>query len=506
MKTRQALRQPDRARDMKIHPAIASDVASRQVPVRVVRNIRRGHLIGGMRNIAHIEWKSWEESVAEMQRVQERRLHNKANRFHNAVKSAQSLLGQVQKRKEAFQAANEKMESAHKELQSAHKELQSAHTALQANSEALRLASAYARSYIEASLPLAAIGRNGKITDVNAETETITGLTREELVGADFSGCFSRPERAREGLQKALKEGVVRDYPLELRHVDGHVTPVMVNASAYRDEAGKVQGVFVAARDIAEQRNLEQKLKQLTDTLKGSEAQLVQTDRMSAVGAMTADIARELNNPMMSILNFVRYCLKYTAQDDRRYPVLQDAERETQRCTGIVQDLLSFSTMAQEGEEDYEQVSCTLICNRVLELLAYRAEKEKASIKPYTVKGTPRIWMKPNSIQQVIFNLISNALDSVEKTREKEIVADIRRKGGFVQLTISDTGCGIAPEHLEKIFDSFYTTKPVGKGTGLGLSIGRSIVESHGGKILCESEVGKGTTFKVLLPIEKGKS
>ena len=108
-------------------------------------------------------------------------------------------------------------------------------------------------------------------------------------------------------------------------------------------------------------------------------------------------------------------------------------------------------------------------------------------------------------------NRFHNAVKSArtllgEIKRRKEIVADIRRKGDLVQLTISDSGGGIAPQHLEKIFDPFCTTKPVAKGTGLGPSITRSIVGSHGGKILCKSEVGKGTTFKVLLPIEKGKS
>ena len=102
-----------------------------------------------------------------------------------------------------------------------------------------------------------------------------------------------------------------------------------------------------------------------------------------------------------------------------------------------------------------------------------------------------------------IFNLINNALDSVSTSEKKEIHVNIRPEGKFVQLTIADTGYGISPENLEKIFDPFFTTKPVGKGTGLGLSICHSIVESHGGDIVCESEVGKGTKITVLLPIEK---
>jgi len=107
-------------------------------------------------------------------------------------------------------------------------------------------------------------------------------------------------------------------------------------------------------------------------------------------------------------------------------------------------------------------------------------------------------------------NRFHNAVNSArtllgEVQRRKEIFADIRRKGDFVQLSISDSGCGIATEHLKKIFDPFHTSKPVSKGRGLGLSIRRSIVGSHGGKILCKSEVGKGSTITVLLPMEKKK-
>ena len=119
--------------------------------------------------------------------------------------------------------------------------------------EALRLANAYNRSLLEASLdPLVTIGPDGKITDVNAATEAATGRSRAELIGTDFSDYFTEPEKARAGYQQVFREGSVRDYPLELRHRDGRVTSVLYNASVYRDEGGKVIGVFAAARDITE--------------------------------------------------------------------------------------------------------------------------------------------------------------------------------------------------------------------------------------------------------------
>jgi PAS domain S-box-containing protein len=144
----------------------------------------------------------------------------------------------------------------------------------EAEHRAANLANAYNRSLIEASLdPLVTIGPDGKITDVNAATETATGRLRAELIGTDFSDYFTESDRARAGYQQAFREGFVRDYPLELRHLDGNITSVLYNASVYRDDSGKVAGVFAAARDIterkraeAELRESERRMRQIIDT------------------------------------------------------------------------------------------------------------------------------------------------------------------------------------------------------------------------------------------------
>jgi PAS domain S-box-containing protein len=134
--------------------------------------------------------------------------------------------------------------------------------------ESLRQASYYNRSLIEASLdPLVTIGPDGKIMDVNTATEAVTGRSRRELVGTDFSDYFTEPERARAGYQRVFQDGVVRDYPLEIRHRDGHLTSVLYNASVYRDESGQVSGVFAAARDVT-------RLRQAEETLRFSEQRL----------------------------------------------------------------------------------------------------------------------------------------------------------------------------------------------------------------------------------------
>lgn len=253
-----------------------------------------------------------------------------------------------------------------------------------------------------------------------------------------------------------------------------------------------------SARYAIEQHRMQ---KQLIETRE----QLIHTQKMSSTGTMVASIAHELNNPMMGLLNFVQYCLKHTEKDDKRYSVLQDAEREAKRCSTIVQNLLAFSRMEKQGEERRKQESCSEIFERVFRLLAYRIEKQHITINKSYAEGTPSIWMKPTSIEQVFLNLINNALDALETSDTKQIRVDIHREGNFVRIIVTDTGNGISDENLKNIFQPFFTTKPDGQGTGVGLSVSRTIIKEHRGEITCESRVGVGTEFKILLPIEMRK-
>jgi PAS domain S-box-containing protein len=154
----------------------------------------------------------------------------------------------------------------------------------EAERKAARLASLYNRSLLEASLdPLVTIGPDGKITDVNAATETVTGHTRAEIIGTDFSDYFTVPEQAQAGYQQAFRDGFVRDYALELRHRDGHITSVLYNASVYRDDSGTVRGVFAAARDITERKRAEEALRE-------GEANLNRAQEIAHLGGWYLDI------------------------------------------------------------------------------------------------------------------------------------------------------------------------------------------------------------------------
>ena len=248
--------------------------------------------------------------------------------------------------------------------------------------------------------------------------------------------------------------------------------------------------------------HLEEMVGLRTRELKESQAQLIQSEKMGALGTLTAGIAHELNNPMMGILNFIQYARKHAPEGSRIVPVLLDAERETQRCIGVFQDLLTFSRAERHDGEEPRELELKSVVERVMSLLAYRIQNERVLVTTTVAPLTPRVKIRVGHVQQVFLNIVSNALDAIMGCENKRITIDTSPEEGFVAVKITDTGCGISSEDLSRIFDPFFTTKPPGKGTGLGLSVSRSIIETQGGRIHCKSDLGKGSTFTVWLPAE----
>ena len=255
--------------------------------------------------------------------------------------------------------------------------------------------------------------------------------------------------------------------------------------------------------EIAERAHYEVALEEAMDELQKSQSQLVHAEKMSALGTLVAGVAHELNNPMMGILNFAQYCSRHTPEDDHRYEVLLDIERETKRCSAIVENLLTFSHAERISEESLQEGDCSSLCQRAVNLLAYRIDREGVSVKQESITELPLVLMHENQIQQVFLNILANALDALKETgkEQPEVRISIGFEGGIVGVTIADNGPGIDPGTLPKVFDPFFTTKPTGQGTGLGLSVSRSIVAAHGGEITCDSEFGLGTQFRITLPV-----
>ena len=349
-----------------------------------------------------------------------------------------------------------------------------------------------------------------EIVEANPAALKMIGAQREDVVGQQ---CYQYICPAQKGKCPLRKDGsLLESSERTLRKADGTQIPILKTV-AQIVLSGR-EHLLESFVDISQLKKAEEKLRQAYDELeikvdertrelKQSQAQLIQAEKVAALGTLTAGIAHELNNPMMGMLNFIQYCLKKTPEKGKLFEVLTDAEHETKRCIAIVNNLLTFSRIEKEGEEKYQKIKLASIFDRILRLLTYRIEKENVSIVKQIAENTPEIWIKPSNIQQVFLNLAGNALDALKESQKKEIRLDVRPRGEFVRVTIADSGPGIGPEIFSKIFDPFFTTKPPGKGTGLGLSVSQSIVNAHGGKIVCTSKSGAGTKIEVRLPTER---
>jgi len=361
--------------------------------------------------------------------------------------------------------------------------------------ETLRVVSAYNRGLIEVSLdPLVTIDRDGKISDVNKATENVTGYSREVLIGTDFSDYFTDPSRAKAGYETVFRHGMVRDYELAIRHRDGHLTPVLYNASVYRQESGEIAGVFAAARDITEQRRLQD--------------QLQQAHKMEAVGTLAGGIAHDFNNILAAILGFTEMAIEDVEDRPLVAKNLQKVMKSAMRARELVKQILTFS---RKREYERAPLRVTPVIKETVQLL-------RASI-PATIKisfslsaTSDTVLATPVEVQQVLMNLAANASIAMqEKGGTMEVsLTDIDMDGDtpglreeYLQLMVKDTGVGMSPEVVKRIFEPFFTTREVGKGTGMGLAVVYGIVSDLKGTITVESEPGKGSTFRVLLPKAK---
>jgi two-component system NtrC family sensor kinase len=240
-------------------------------------------------------------------------------------------------------------------------------------------------------------------------------------------------------------------------------------------------------------------------TLRQTQAQLVQSGRLASIGELAAGVAHEINNPLSVVLT---YALLIGEKIDAMPGDLRERlagfrgqlDRITtgaERCKAIADNLLAFS---RESEGELLPIALGEIVDRSLDLLRTRLAKAKV-VTVCEVPAGLRIRGQPGPLQQVITNLALNAIQAMEGGGGLTLRGRGPSEDGFAELEISDTGPGIAPEHLDKIFDPFFTTKPLGQGTGLGLSIVYGIVSKHGGGISVESEPGRGATFRVRLPV-----
>ena len=385
-------------------------------------------------------------------------------------------------------------------------------TAVKRHEQALRDLNTYNRTLLEASLdPLVTIDADGTISDVNSATELVTGHGRQELIGTDFSNYFTEPEQASEGYQRVFKEGLVRDYPLEIRHRDGRITAVLYNATVYHDQSGTVRGVFAAARDITARKQAEQKLLEYNHLL--TEA-LQQADAANqAKSEFLANMSHELRTPMSAIIG-LGYLALQTDLTSRQRDYLDKITISAEGLLRILNDLLDLSKI-EAGKLDLEETTFELqpLLERMRSLVGVGAAAKGVrlilsndSLTPdYLVGDTLRL-------EQILLNLMGNAVKFTPTGEVELSVHPLADDAGRITLAFSvrDTGIGLTPEQVGGIFEAFTqadgsTTRRYG-GTGLGLGICRRLVALMGGEIRVESEPGRGSTFTFTARFHQGKA
>jgi len=262
------------------------------------------------------------------------------------------------------------------------------------------------------------------------------------------------------------------------------------------DELGELAGVFNHMTE-----NLQKSLAQLEKTveiLRATQAKLVHSEKLSAVGEFVAGVAHELNNPLTALIGYAEL-LQSSAVDDDSRSSLKRISNSADRCHKIVQSLLSF---ARQHPPERKLTDVNGLVDAVVEILIYELRTSNIQIIKELSPHLPRLLVDPHQIQQVFLNIVNNARQAVEAFRPQgSIRISTGATGQRVWIRFQDDGPGISEENLAKIFNPFFTTKPVGKGTGLGLSLSYGIIQEHGGSITVESKLGYGTTFIIELPI-----
>jgi two-component system NtrC family sensor kinase len=284
--------------------------------------------------------------------------------------------------------------------------------------------------------------------------------------------------------------GRLNSYPMVYVRRDDEIVEGNLSAAIIYDANGNEiasVGSFVDLRDRL----------QMERALRDTQEQLLQSEKLAAMGRLTSQIAHELNNPLYGIMNTLELLKTEIPAENKRRKILDMALSETIRLSDLLRKMLSFS---KPDQEERHPVDLNSVLDEILLLHEKQLKENDINIEVSFVEGLSLVIASKNQLRQVFLNMVANARDAMPEGGTLSVVTGSDSDKVFVE--ISDTGTGIREEHLDKIFDSFFTTKGEVKGVGLGLSVCYGFIKDHGGDIEVKSEVAEGTTFTISLPVQ----
>jgi hypothetical protein len=331
---------------------------------------------------------------------------------------------------------------------------------------------------------LAVVNRDDRVIRWNRRLEELYGLRHEEAVNQAFGALFDAAffDLLRAARRESPEGAAYYRVPLATRHQPARRLLVNVATTPLRDSDGAIAGTIVIIEDITARVQLEE--------------QLQISEKMASIGLLAAGVAHEVNTPLTGISSFTQMLLQGAEPDHPSTKVLEKIERQTFRAAKIVNGLLN---LARPAHSDAGPIDVNAVVNDVLSLLEHQFRTGRIQVRKELAAPAPIVQGIEYKLQQVFLNLFLNARDAMPRGGWLTIAT--RADATTASVEIADTGSGIPPDQLSRIYDPFFTTKDIGKGTGLGLSITYGIVQEHEGTITCDSVVGQGTRFTLTLPL-----
>ncbi len=342
--------------------------------------------------------------------------------------------------------------------------------------------------------PTMAADLKGNIIIWNRAAEETLGYKAGEVIGKMNIDKIYPEDMARKVMQMLRSDeygqvGRLKAYPMVYVRRDGEVVEGTLSAATISDANGNQIATVGSFVDLRERLDMERALRR-------TQEQLLQSEKLAAMGRLTSQIAHELNNPLYGIMNTLELLKTEVSPQNKRRKILEMALSETVRLSDLLRKMLSFS---KPDQEQRQPVDINTVIDEILLLHEKQLRENDINIAATFADGLGRLNASKNQLRQVFLNIVANARDAM--VDGGTLTVTTRDDGENVIIELTDTGIGIKEEHMDKIFDSFFTTKGAVKGVGLGLSVCYGFIKDHGGDIVVKSQEGTGTTFVITLPV-----